>query len=163
MSRQALELENLLRAMIAEHRRLMETVDPQQKAMRTFNLKSIEEISGAQEACRLRISTLETKRRMLVGQIARAAKISGEVKIDRVAELFPERKTELLRLKNELQGIIKTIAERTRVSGKVAGAVLGHLNTVVRLISGVVEQAGLYTKYGVPQVSARIGLLEAVG
>jgi hypothetical protein len=138
-------------------------MEPQQKAMRSFDLKSIDEISGMQEACRLRISTLETKRRMLVGQIARAAKINGEMKIDRVAELFPERKTELLRLKNELHAIIKTIADRTRVSGKVAGAVLGHLNTVVRLISGVVEQAGLYTKYGVPQVSARIGLLEAVG
>jgi hypothetical protein len=163
MSRQISELENLLRAMIAEHRRMLETIDPQQKAMRTFNLKTIEEINGAQEACRLRIATLETKRRMLVGQIARAARINGEAKINRIAEMFPEHKAELLHLRNELQGLIKTISERTRVSGKVAGAVLGHLNTVVRLISGIVEQAGLYTKYGVPQVSARIGLLEAVG
>jgi hypothetical protein len=163
MSRQVLELEGLLRAMIAEHRRLLETMSPQQKAMRTFDLKSIDDIAAAQEACRLRIATLETKRRMLVGQIARAAKVQGEMKLDRVAEMFPDRKVELLRLKNELHGIVKTISERTRVSGKVAGAVLGHLNTVVRLISGVVEQAGLYTKYGVPQVSARIGLLEAVG
>lgn len=163
MSRQALELENLLRAMIAEHRRLLETMSPQQKAMRTCDLKSIDDIAANQEACRLRIATLETKRRMLVGQIARAAKLTGEMKIDRIAELFPERKAELLKLKNELQAIIRTISERTRVSSKVAGAVLGHLNTVVRLISGVVEQAGLYTRYGVPQVSARIGLLEAVG
>jgi FlgN protein len=163
MSRQVSELENLLRAMIAEHRRLLETMVPQQTAMRTFDLKSIEEISGTQEVCRLRIATLETKRRMLVGQIARGARIIGEVKIDRLAEMFPEHRTELLHLRNELQGVIKTISERTRVSGKVAGAVLGHLNTVVRLISGVVEQAGLYTKYGVPQVSVRIGLLEAVG
>jgi hypothetical protein len=45
----------------------------------------------------------------------------------------------------------------------LAGAVLGHLNTVVRLIAGAVEQAGVYTKQGVPQVSARIGVIEAVG
>ena len=31
---QVLELENLLRAMIAEHRKLLETMSPQQKAMR---------------------------------------------------------------------------------------------------------------------------------
>ena len=123
----------------------------------------MEELAGTQEACRLRIATLETKRKMLVVQIARGAKIFGDVKLDRIAELFPDRKPELLHLKNELQILVKAIADRTRVSGKVAGAVLGHLNTVVRLISGVVEQAGLYTKYGVPQVSARIGLLEAVG
>ena len=45
----------------------------------------------------------------------------------------------------------------------LAGAVLGHLNTVVRLIAGAVERAGIYTKSGVPQVSNRIGVMEAVG
>jgi hypothetical protein len=37
------------------------------------------------------------------------------------------------------------------------------LNTVVRLIAGAVEQAGVYTKTGSPKVSGRIGVLEAVG
>jgi hypothetical protein len=37
------------------------------------------------------------------------------------------------------------------------------LNTVVRLLAGAVEKAGLYTKHGVPQVSSRIGVMEAVG
>jgi len=32
----------------------------------------------------------------------------------------------------------------------------------VRLLAGSVEQAGLYTKHGVPKVSARIGMMEAV-
>ena len=42
-------------------------------------------------------------------------------------------------------------------------ALLGHLNTVVRLIAGAVERAGVYTKTGAPQMSNRIGVMEAVG
>ena len=49
------------------------------------------------------------------------------------------------------------------MAGRLASAVLGHLNTVVRLLAGAVEKAGLYTKQGIPQVSARIGVMEAVG
>jgi hypothetical protein len=59
--------------------------------------------------------------------------------------------------------VATTIASRTKVSGKVAGAVLGHLNTVVRLLAGAVERAGVYTKDGIPRVSGRIGIMEAVG
>lgn len=162
MSRQIVELENLLRALIAEHKRLLDTMDPQQQAMRSMNLRSMDEVGAMQETCRLRIATLETRRRVLVGQIGRSNRIIGDVKIDRIAELFPEHRLELLQLRGDLHQLINKISDRTRVAGKVAGAVLGHLNTVVRLISGIVEQAGLYTKQGVPQVSSRIGLLEAV-
>ena len=163
MSRQILELENLLRALIAEHRRLLGTMDSHQQAMRSFDVKAMEQIASAQEEARLRIATLETKRRMLVIQIARAAKVGGELKMNRLAEMFPAHKTELLQLKNELQELVQAVSRRTQIAGKVAGAVLGHLNTVVRLICGAIEQAGLYTRHGVPQVSARIGMLEAVG
>jgi hypothetical protein len=41
--------------------------------------------------------------------------------------------------------------------------VLGHLNTAMRLFAGAVGQSGTYTKNGVPRVSARIGVMEAVG
>ena len=43
------------------------------------------------------------------------------------------------------------------------GAVLGHLNTIVRLISGSVSKAGIYNKRGVPRMTNRIGVIEAVG
>ena len=69
----------------------------------------------------------------------------------------------LLKLRDELKKTIEQIQTRTHIAGRFAGAVLGHLNTVVRLIAGAVERAGIYTKNGVPQVSNRIGVMEAVG
>jgi hypothetical protein len=68
-----------------------------------------------------------------------------------------------MKLRDELKAAIQSVQKRSNIAGKVASAVLGHLNTVVRLLAGAVEKAGLYTKQGIPQVSSRIGVMEAVG
>jgi hypothetical protein len=69
----------------------------------------------------------------------------------------------LLGLRDELRSVIEQIQRRTHVAGRLAAAVLGHLNTVVRVLAGAVEQAGVYTKHGTPHVATRIGVMEAVG
>jgi hypothetical protein len=119
--------------------------------------------ANQQEASRLRIATLEHNRRTMVQQIARHHGIRGDITIAKLAEMFPARAAHLMSLRDELKKTIAQIQTRTHIAGKLAGAVLGHLNTVVRLIAGAVERAGIYTKSGVPQVSGRIGMMEAVG
>ena len=163
MSRQLVDLEAVLQQLINEHRRLLAHIEAQQAAMKAFDLKAMDAAMGQQEASRLRIATLETKRRLLVQQLARAAKVDGNVTITKLASLYPARGIALSKLRDELKTVIGQVTSRTNVAGKLAGAVLGHLNTVVRLLAGAVEKAGVYTKHGVPQVSARIGVMEAVG
>jgi hypothetical protein len=163
MSRQLLELELILRQMVQEHRRMIQLVDAQQLAMKKIDLKAMDDATNAQEACRLRIVTLENKRRNCVLQIARASRMLGEPKIQELAKLDKNIGPALLKLRDDLRQAMDDLSRRTHVAGRLAGAVLGHLNTVVRLIAGAVEQAGLYTKQGVPKVSARIGVIEAVG
>jgi hypothetical protein len=69
----------------------------------------------------------------------------------------------LLKLREELRSLIGQVATKNHIVGKLAAAVLGHLNTAIRLVAGVVEHAGLYTRNGVPRMAARIGVMEAVG
>jgi hypothetical protein len=83
--------------------------------------------------------------------------------LSQIGQLHPEKNASLQQLRDELKRTIRQVQSRSHVAGRVAGAVLGHLNTVVRLLAGTVERAGVYTKSGVPQVSARIGIMEAVG
>lgn len=161
--RQVADLEASLQQLILEHRKLLKHIDAQQLAMRTLNLRAMDDATNQQEAARLRIATLEQRRRTLTLQIAKLLRIAGEPKIPQLAELFPHRRAALLKLREELLAAIGEIASRNHVAGKVAGAVLGHLNTAVRLLAGAVEHAGLYTKQGVPRLSARIGVMEAVG
>ena len=163
MSRQICELEAILQQMLAEHRKLLSYVGQHEEAIKAFDLKKMDAAARLQEASRLRIALLEQRRRAAALQVARASGITGELTVRKLAELHPPRAAALNQLRTELRETIEQITARTHVSGKVAGAVLGHLNTVVRLIAGVVEKAGLYTKNGIPRVSSRIGVMEAVG
>ena len=163
MLRQLAELESALQQLVAEHRKLLGFVDAQHAAMRAMDLAALDVAVNGQEACRLRIATLEAKRRGVVQLLTRGMKVDGPVTVTKLATLYPQRGEALLKLRDELKAVATTISTRTKVAGKVAGAVLGHLNTVVRLLAGAVERAGVYTKQGVPQVSRRIGVMEAVG
>jgi hypothetical protein len=158
------ELENILRLLVAEHRKLLAHVEAQQSAMRAMDLAALDVAMNQQEAARLRIATIENRRRAAVVQIARAARIDPNgLTLTKLATLYPAQGQPLLLLRDELKEVAAQIGKRTQVSGRLAGALLGHLNTVVRLLAGAVEKAGLYSKHGVPQVSSRIGVMEAVG
>jgi hypothetical protein len=69
----------------------------------------------------------------------------------------------LLGKRDVLRTLAGDVALRANVANKLAGAVLGHLNTAVRAIAGAVKNAGVYTKSGAPRVTGRIGVIEAVG
>jgi len=163
MSRQISELEAVLRQLIQEHARLLGQVARHEAAMQAFDLHAMDDAGREQEASRLRIALIDQRRRALVLQIAKSINHPGELTIRRIAELDPAHGESLLGLRAQLKDVVEQVASRNKVSGKVATAVLGHLNTVVRLLAGAVERAGLYTKNGIPQVSTRIGGLEAVG
>jgi hypothetical protein len=163
MSRQLTELEGLLQQLTAEHRKMLKFVDAHQAAMRAMDLKGMDAAAKQQEASRLRIASVENKRRMLTVVLARQAGLQGEPTVTRLAEVYPQRQKELTALRDELRAVISEVASKTHVAGKLAGAVLGHLNTVVRVIAGAVEQAGVYTRQGTPRVSGRIGVVDAVG
>src|SRR3954463_10448952 len=162
MSRQVFDLETVLQQMIDEHKKLVVHLENNQKAMKTFDLKSMDDLARLQEATRLRIATFDTKRKTLILTIARAHRMTQVPTLSDIATMYPPSAPKLHKLRDELKSLIYTTQTRSHVAGRVASAVLGHLNTVVRLLAGAVEKAGLYTKQGVPQVSSRIGVMEAV-
>lgn len=163
MSRQVSELETLLQQLVDEHQKLLAHVEKHQQAMKTFDLKAMDDAARLQEAARIRIANLETKRRNLIVAIARAHRMTHPPTLPDIAAMYPPNAAKLLKLREELKAMIAQVQTRTHVAGRLASAVVGHLNTVVRLLAGAVQQAGVYTKQGVPQVSSRIGVMEAVG
>lgn len=163
MSRQVFELETLLQQLIDEHHKLLGHVERHQASMKALDLKAMDDSIRLQEAGRLRIAGLEVKRRNVVLQIGRAHRMANAPSLSDIAAMYPPSAAKLTKLRDELKAAIVKIQTKTHVAGRLASAVLGHLNTVVRLLAGAVEKAGLYTKQGVPQVSSRIGVMEAVG
>jgi phage shock protein A len=163
MSRQLADLETILRQLIAEHEKLLHQLEAQQAAMKKLDVRAMEEACDQQQATRLRIASLETRRKLVVTQLATMLRVPAPTTLTRLADALPQARARLLDLRDRLKDLMTRISTRAHVSGRLAGAVLGHLNTAVRLLAGAVEQAGLYTKHGIPQVSTRIGVMEAVG
>src|SRR5690606_6540824 len=101
-----------------------------------------------QEAARLRIASMETRRRATVQQLVKASRIQGEPTVGRLAEVFPDRAPVLTKLRDELREVAGQISHRSFVGNRLAGALLGHLNTAVRILAGAVERSGVYTRTG---------------
>jgi hypothetical protein len=163
MSSQVNDLEMVLQQLIAEHRKLLALLEEQQGAMKRMDLQMMEALVARQEASRMRIAMLDRRRQLLAAQLARASKIAGQATVDKLAGAYPARAKALLALRDELRPLIEQLRNRAFVAGRVAGAVLGHLNTAMRLLAGAVGKAGVYTKAGIPKVSPRIGVMNAVG
>ena len=164
MSRLLPELESVLRCLADEHRRLLACVEAQHAAMKAFDLKAMDDARNQQEASRLRVAALENKRRTVVAHIAKRSEARRQGHAHparRPAPAAPRRAARSCATRS--RDSPSRSPRRTHVAGRLSGAVLGHLNTVVRLLAGAVEKAGLYTKHGVPSVSSRIGVMEAVG
>jgi hypothetical protein len=147
----------------AEHRKLFDQLEAQHAAMKKFELPLIADWITRSESTRLRINDLESRRRNLMRQITVSLKLPEEPRIVRLAELFPAQAENLLKARTELRELATRIARRTQNSSRLASAVLGHLNTVVRLLAGAAERAGLYNKQGIPRVVSRLGVMDAVG
>jgi hypothetical protein len=157
------ELEKLLTLIVSEHHVLSDAIQRHQDAMRAFQFDDLAAAQEAIEASRTRLVMHEARRRVFVQQIVRFHKLPGDASLLQIAEAAPPQyRKNLLKLRDDLKLLAGQIARKTTVSSKVAGAVLGHLNTVVRVVAGAVQQAAVYTKQGMPTVSARIGVMEAV-
>jgi hypothetical protein len=163
MSQLLAELETLMGSFLSENRKLLEQLERQQTAMKAMDLEAMDHVLHEEEATRLRIATLENRRKTLVRQLAASMRVNGEPTLAKIAELHGPRGAKLMKLRNELRQTIAQVTDHTHVSGKLAGAVLGHLNTVVRLFASAVERAGTYTRSGIRHTPARIGVMEAVG
>jgi hypothetical protein len=162
MSRQLADLQTVLSLLIAEHRKLLAEVEKHHAAIKTIDVPGMEASRVRQEALRVAIASIDQRRRILCDQIAAAAKITAPT-LTKLAEVDPHHRARILAQRDELRSIAQQINQRSHVAGRVATSVLGHLNTVVRILAGAMQQAGVYTKHGVPRMAPRIGVIEAVG
>jgi hypothetical protein len=161
--RQLTELQNVLAQLASEHRILLKLVESQHEAMKKLDLNKMGELIGEQESARRRITSIDTRRRMLMNQIAVSIKLDREPTLQQLATLFPPFAIGLLKARAELRDAVTKIADKTQMSGKLSAAVLGHLNTVMRILADAVGRAGFYTKAGTPKLPGRLGVMDAMG
>jgi hypothetical protein len=163
MSRQLSELLNICAQITAEQKKLLQQMESQHTAMKTLDIPTMEGLITAQEDTRLRLTMFDNRRKILAKQIASAMKLTSEPTLTKLSEIFPAQAGAILRTRDELRDVIERIQSRSQMSSKLSAAVLGHLNTVGRLIAGAMRRAGIYTKQGVREITGRIGVMDATG
>ena len=163
MSVQIVELEKILTQQVVEHRTLLAAVIRHSDSMRGFDPQKLMAAMDEVDASRKRVMLHETRRKALMPQIARAHKLAADITLRQLAEAVPNHKRSLTILREELRDLATQISNKTTISGRVANAMLGHLNTVVRIVAKAMQQTAVYTRQGVPAYAGRVGMIEAVG
>src|SRR5690349_2143256 len=120
MSRQISELEQILRQLTDEHRKLLAHAQRQQDAMRGLDLKAMDDTARLQEAGRMRIAALETKRRNLIVTIARSHRMTQVPTLPDLAAMYPAQSAMLLKARDELKATMKALQQRTHVVSRLA-------------------------------------------
>lgn len=161
------ELERLLGLLVTEQRKLHALLVQQRQAMTKLDHRGIERLVSEQEQVRSRIASAETRRRSVTVQVARDLRmnVQGEPSISQLMAATPEplRRARLQVVRDELRQTLQLLAEESHVTGRLAGAVLGHLNTALRVLQSAMRDAGTYTRSGAPRMGGRLGAVEAVG
>jgi flagellar FlgN protein len=163
MSKHLSDLQTILGQLVVEQTRLLALMETQYTAMKKLDVKGLLEVAHQQETVRLRIIDLENRRQGVCRQLAAAAKLSGDLTVSRIIELFPPHAEAFKKLRTQLRDLIGKVSQRASMASKLSGAVVGHLNTALRILAAAVERAGVYTKNGVPRVATRLGVMDAVG
>ena len=163
MSPMIAELEKSLAGLAAEHKTLLAAVQAHLDAMRAFDTPKITVAADAIEASRTRIVFAETKRRQLMLQVVRTHQFAADITLAQIAEAVPFHRQSLLKQRDALRQVMQDVSSRTGVSSRVAQAMLGHLNTVVRMIAGAMQTAAVYSRTGTAVAAGRVGMIEAVG
>lgn len=167
------ELERLLNLLINEQKRQAELLTQQKTAMSSLNADETVRIANEQEQARTRLAAIETRRKALSLQAVRELRINlppnTAPTLAQIAAAVPDvtRRNRLLAARQELRKLAEQVSAASHVTGRLAGAMLGHLNTAMRLLAGAMRDAGTYTRSGTTRFGsgtpARIGVVEAVG
>src|SRR5438477_12241943 len=112
MQKEVAQLQVVLQQLIAEHEKLLAHLNNQQAAMKKLDLPAIDQITGLQDASRMRIAALDGKRKALVTQLAAMLKLQGPTTLARLAESLPQHKQMLLALRDQLKAKVNEIATR---------------------------------------------------
>jgi FlgN protein len=157
------ELEQTLEQLIIAHTDLAQTLSIHTKAMSAMNLPEMERMASVCQRQRQNLAVLENRRMQLMQPLVRHLQLPAKATLRELAEAVPARKAQLLALRERLAHAVQSVHTSGVVASRISGAVVGHLNTALRLLSIAVKQGGTYNRSGNSPSPGRLGLVEAVG
>jgi hypothetical protein len=157
------QLESLLRDMLGQQQTLLKAVDDHMAALRTYRIESIEAAVRNQETARQQLLRIEQRRKVLLAQFLRMHRNLSKPTLDKLAEIYPDRKLILLQMRSEIVRLTTEIRTKLNQLQRIAAGVLLHLNSTVKLIATAAAGPSTYSRAGAYAMPARVSSLQAVG
>jgi flagellar biosynthesis/type III secretory pathway chaperone len=159
MEKLAQEMIALFQELLAAHERQLSLAQARQAAMRAYDMPSLSGLLEREEIESRNIERLDLKRKDLVSRLRRVLGIepNASAVASKVAEPF---KSQLLGLAAKLRMTLEQIERINRTNAKISQAVITSLSKVLKIITGVAQHVGLYTRAGRKATLAGIHMLE---
>ena len=155
------ELLLLLRELLASYQRLLQIATLRQDAMRAFDIEALNRLIERERAETQRLEMIEKLRRVLVEQMKLQLGRNVEPTITEIAKRVAEpNRSVLLGLAGQIKSIVEQVERNNRINAKVSEAVVKSLSKVLKIVTGMAQNAGLYMRNGRKAALHGIHMLE---
>jgi hypothetical protein len=155
----ARELIALFQELLTAHERQLSLAKSRLEAMRTYDLPLMNTLMEREEIAARNLELLELRRKDLIARLRRTLGVEPTTSLvaARVAEPV---KSQLLGLAGRLKSVLEQLDRTNRINTKVSQAVIKSLARVLKIVTGVAQHVGMYTRNGRKATLAGIHILE---
>jgi hypothetical protein len=148
-----------LDGLIKTHGELLATLREQLEAMRKMDAVAMSDAGRRQEAIHRRLLRLETDRRRAARALATSLRLPADAALTDIAARLATPPAELQDRRVRLRSLSTEAAKLGEQCSRLAGGVLAHLNSSLRLLTG----GGTYAAGGNFHMPPRLSRMEAIG
>lgn len=153
-------VEDLLTALLAEHRAMLDLAARQRDALRTADTRAMDACLGEQRERLARIAALDEERRRLVESVLHSSK-GGPATLAQLAALAgPTDRDRLLALASDLKRHIERVREELGVIRAASASLMGHVEGIMRQVVQRLSHAQTYGRRGA--VEARVSVVSSL-
>jgi hypothetical protein len=152
-------LERILRAQLADHRRLLDCLDRKREAIRTAQIGRVSDIVEEERRVAVRIAEADRHRGELVRRIAQALMPAAQQPpaLAELAHLVEEPiRTRLLASAAELRDAAEEVRSRSSIIRAAAEALSRHMSGVMQSVQSALSRAGVYGRRGEMALGAQL-------
>jgi hypothetical protein len=155
----ALELIALFQELLTAHERQLTLAKARLDAMRAYDLTLMTSLAEREEHEVRNLEVLEARRKDLIARIKRVLGTEPTTTLI-AARLNEPLKSQLLGLAGRLKTVLEQADRVNRINAKISQSVIKSLAKVLKIVTGVAQHVGLYTRNGRKAALAGIHILE---
>lgn len=145
------ELEQLLRVMLEDHRRLLSCIGAKREGIRTANIDRITKICGEENTIVQQVAKAERRRLELIGQITHVfePRAAQPLSMSDIAERAAEpQRARLQALAAQLRDAVNDLRQQSSIVRTAAEALGRHMSGIVQTVHSALSRARVYGQRG---------------